>query len=92
VSATLSSLGKILIGKNLVEVIIFRLDIHNRSWIQTKMTKEEIKEYEDCMNDDYKSWQDAENEIKNAIKWRDKKALWYAESTVKYYNAKKTLE
>ena len=47
---TLSSLGKILIGSSLVEVIIFRLDIHNRSWILTNMTKEEISDLKSAVD------------------------------------------
>ena len=50
---------------------------------------ENLKELEADMNDDYTSWQQAEKEILNAIKWRDKKALYYAQSVVKFYNAKK---
>lgn len=57
-----------------------------------KFTPEEIKEYEKDMNDNYRQWKDAEKEIAEAIDWRNKKALWYAESAVKYYNAKETLK
>jgi hypothetical protein len=40
------------------------------------------------MNDDYKSWQNAEKEIISAKEWRDKMALNYAHSVVKFYNTK----
>jgi len=49
---------------------------------------ENLKELEADMNDDYKSWQEAEQVIKDDIEWRNKMALRYAESVVKYYNAK----
>ena len=53
---------------------------------------EELKDYlENDMNDNYKIWQDAEQEIKDAIEWRDKTALNYAESAVKFYNFKNSL-
>jgi hypothetical protein len=44
--------------------------------------------YEEDMQDDYKSWQDAEKEIEGAIAWRDKMALNYANSAVRYYKHK----
>ena len=44
------------------------------------------------MDDDYRSWQEAEEGIKDAKTWRDKMALNYAESTVKYYNYKNNQE
>lgn len=47
-----------------------------------------LKIYEEDMNDDYKSWEDAEIEIKDAIQNRDRLALNYANSAVKYYNYK----
>ena len=50
---------------------------------------ENLKELEADMNDDYTSWQQAEKEIKEAIEWRNKRALNYAQSVVKFYNAKK---
>lgn len=55
------------------------------------MTTEEIKELEEDMNDAYKDWQDAEKEIEDAITWRNKKALYYAEYATKFYNAKKLI-
>lgn len=61
---------------------------YNMSNKQNEDYLERLKDYEEDMNDDYKSWQDAEEEIKTAIKWRDKMALNYAQSTVKYYNYK----
>lgn len=55
---------------------------------QTDEYLEVLKEYEEDMKDDFKSWQDAEEEIKDAIKWRDKMALNYAQSSIRYYNYK----
>ena len=55
---------------------------HNEDYL------ERLKGYEEDMQDDYKSWQEAEKEIKEAIEWRNKMALNYANSTVKYYNYK----
>ena len=49
---------------------------------------ENLKELEADMNDDYKSWQNAEKEILNAKEWRDKMALNYAQSAVRYFNEK----
>lgn len=58
---------------------------------QEQWNKEHLESLEEDMNDDYKSWQEAEKEIKETIEWRDKQALRYAMSTVKYYNYKKEI-
>lgn len=52
---------------------------------------EDLKDLKTDMEDDYKIWQQAEKDVKDAIEWRDKKALNYAESTVKYYNYKEKI-
>jgi hypothetical protein len=44
------------------------------------------------MNDARKTWKDAEEEIKTAIAWRDKWALYYAEYALKYYQLKNKID
>jgi len=50
--------------------------------------EQELKDLELDMKDEYKLWQDAEAEIKQAVDWRDKMALNYAKSAIKYFNFK----
>jgi hypothetical protein len=52
----------------------------------TQEEKNRLEEYEADMLDDFKSWKQAEIEIKDAEEWLKKMALRYAESAVKYYN------
>lgn len=52
----------------------------------TKDEQEKLESLKNDMEDDYESWQQAEKEIKDSIKWRDQRALKYAESAIKYYN------
>ena len=58
------------------------------------MTEEEIYRGEKLadlltdMQDDYKSWQQAEKEVLDAIEWRNKRAMDYAKTAVKYYTEK----
>lgn len=58
----------------------------------TKELTEELKDLEESMRDDYKSWKDAEDEVSNAIKWKNKMALNYANSSVKYYELVKYID
>ena len=53
-----------------------------------KNKQERLEWYSEDMNDDYKSWQEAEKQMVEAKEWRDKMALNYANSAVKYYNYK----
>lgn len=50
--------------------------------------REWLESLEQDMNDDWKSWQDAEKEIISAKEWRDKRALNYANSATKYFTFK----
>ena len=50
--------------------------------------EERLADLELDMNDDNKSWVEAEKQLIEAKEWRDKMALRYAESSVKYYNYK----
>jgi len=53
---------------------------------------ERLKDLEEDMNDDYKSWQEAEKEILSSIEWRNKMSLNYAKSAIKFYDYKKEIK
>jgi hypothetical protein len=53
---------------------------------------ERLADYKVDMEDDNKNWQQAEQEVKDAIIWREKMALNYASSAVRYFNFKNELE
>ena len=50
--------------------------------------KQMLLDYEIDMQDDYKSWKEAEKELEDAKKWLEKMIYNYAESTVRYYQLK----
>ena len=54
----------------------------------TSDQQERLEELEDSMKDDLKYWKEAEAQLIEAKEWRDKMALNYANSAVKFFNAK----
>jgi uncharacterized protein Usg len=54
----------------------------------TSNQQERLEWLKEDMNDDLKSWKEAEAQLIEAKEWRDKMALNYANSVVKFYNAK----
>ena len=53
---------------------------------ETEYRKGHLEDLKVDMDDDYRSWQEAEQGMKDAKIWRDKMSLNYAKSTVEYYN------
>jgi len=54
--------------------------------------KERLEDLETDMKDNLKSWKQSEQEIIDAIEWRNKMSLRYAESAVKYFTYKQEVE
>ena len=53
---------------------------------ETEFRKGHLEDLKADMDDDCRSWQEAEQGIKDAKIWRDKMSLNYAKSAVEYYN------